>query len=100
MRPAVMSHGAKAHGDGWLADMLIRRPSSLRELKIKNGDTFPREEIAQRIDGRTMTKARSPHEMPASGVRSPSGISNQRRAARARKTRSRSATGYKRWSDI
>ncbi len=43
MRPAVMSHGAKAHGDGWLADMLIRRPSSLRELKIKNGGTFPRQ---------------------------------------------------------
>jgi len=64
----AMWHGAEARGDGWLADMLIRRPSSLRELKIKNGGTFPREQIAQRIDGRTMTKARGPHEMPAWGA--------------------------------
>lgn len=64
----AMCHGAEARGDGWLADMLIRRPPSLRELKIKYGGSFPREEIARAIDGRTIQRTRGPHEMPAWGA--------------------------------
>ncbi len=64
----AMCHGASARGDGWLAENLIRRPPSLRELKKKNGGVFPREQIARTVDGRISIKAHGPSEMPAWGT--------------------------------
>jgi mono/diheme cytochrome c family protein len=64
----AMCHGAAARGDGWMAEYLIKRPPTLRDLKKKNGGMFPREQVARIVDGRTAVKGHGPSEMPAWGV--------------------------------
>ncbi len=64
----AMCHGTSARGDGWMAENLIRRPPSLRNLKKNNGGMFPREQLARTIDGRIAIKAHGPSEMPAWGT--------------------------------
>ena len=51
-----------------MAENLIRRPPSLRNLKKNNGGVFPREQLARTIDGRISIKAHGPSEMPAWGT--------------------------------
>lgn len=63
----AMCHGASGQGNGWMAEQLIQRPANLRLLKKNNGGTFPRERVAQIVDGRIALKAHGPTEMPAWG---------------------------------
>jgi len=64
----AMCHGMTGRGDGWLAELLIKRPPPLTQLKRNSGGTFPRERIAQVIDGRTLIRSHGPREMPVWGT--------------------------------
>ena len=64
----AMCHGTAGRGDGWLGEQLIKRPPPLTQLKKSNGGTFPRERVAQVIDGRTLTTSHGPREMPVWGA--------------------------------
>lgn len=60
-------HGAEARGDGPLAQELKTRPADLSRLRAKDG-SFPRAEIAAKIDGRSMVGAHGPSDMPVWGA--------------------------------
>ncbi len=60
-------HGAEAQGDGPLAKELRSRPADLTHLRAKDG-SFPREEIAAKIDGRLAPVAHGPSDMPVWGA--------------------------------
>ena len=64
----AMCHGVAGKGDGWLAEHLLQRPSSLRLLKKNNGGVFPIERVNLVIDGRTTVKLHGPREMPVWGI--------------------------------
>jgi len=59
-------HGAEARGDGPLAQELKNKPADLTHLRAKDG-SFPREEIAGKIDGRFLVAAHGPSDMPVWG---------------------------------
>ncbi len=59
-------HGAEAQGNGPLAQELRTKPSDLSRLRAKDG-SFPREEIASKIDGRLLVNAHGPSDMPVWG---------------------------------
>jgi hypothetical protein len=64
----AMCHGTAGRGDGWLGEQLLKRPPPLTQLKKNSGGTFPRERVAQVIDGRTLTRSHGPREMPVWGT--------------------------------
>ena len=60
-------HGSNASGNGPMAEMLAISPPDLRALAKRNGGSFPTEQIARKIDGRTPTLAHG-GEMPIYGA--------------------------------
>lgn len=63
----VACHGANAKGNGALADSLKKRPADLTQLAKKNNGVFPREMVAQVIDGRNSVKGHGGGDMPVWG---------------------------------
>ena len=63
----VMCHGVTGKGDGWLAEYLKHRTSSLTQLKRNNGGVFPFDRIYQVIDGRKEVQVHGAREMPVWG---------------------------------
>jgi mono/diheme cytochrome c family protein len=61
-------HGLEAHGDGWMARYLTRRPARLSALTQKYGE-FPRERVLAKIDGRAEVQLHGPRDMPVWGER-------------------------------
>ncbi len=59
-------HGAEGQGNGPLAQELRTRPSDLSRLRAKDG-SFPRDEIASKIDGRLLVNSHGPSDMPVWG---------------------------------
>ena len=60
-------HGMDARGDGPVTTSLRTRPANLRRIAQRRGGTFPDEEIARFIDGRTSTPAHGTSDMPVWG---------------------------------
>lgn len=60
-------HGREAKGDGNLAKYLNTPPSDLTAISARRGGEFPREEIAEIIDGRQTTKGHGSRDMPVWG---------------------------------
>ena len=61
-------HGLEAHGDGWMARYLTRRPARLSALAKQYGQ-FPRERVLAKIDGRAEVQMHGPRDMPVWGER-------------------------------
>jgi mono/diheme cytochrome c family protein len=60
-------HGTSGRGDGPLADSMRRRPSNLTEIAKRNKGTYPKELVAQIIDGRTKVPGHGGPDMPVWG---------------------------------
>lgn len=60
-------HGETGRGDGPVAMALRTPPADLTRLTQRNGDVFPAERVAERIDGRSHVAAHGPSEMPVWG---------------------------------
>ncbi len=60
-------HGRDARGDGNLAQYLTVTPSDLTRIAERRGGEFPRQEIAETIDGRRVAKGHGTREMPVWG---------------------------------
>jgi mono/diheme cytochrome c family protein len=60
-------HGPAAHGDGQLAKMLTVTPADLTRLRDDDG-SFPRQRIADVIDGRQEVAGHGRREMPIWGI--------------------------------
>ncbi len=63
----INCHGAKATGDGTLAEMLTTKPSDLTLLKSENDGSFPADKVRDIIDGRTGVRGHGMKEMPVWG---------------------------------
>ena len=63
----INCHGAKAQGDGTLAEMLSTKPSDLTQLEAENDGAFPADEVRDIIDGRTGVRGHGMKEMPVWG---------------------------------
>jgi mono/diheme cytochrome c family protein len=60
-------HGVGGRGDGTVAEYLTINAADLTQLAKKNGGLFPRERIANVIDGRAQVKVHGPRDMPVWG---------------------------------
>jgi mono/diheme cytochrome c family protein len=60
-------HGREATGDGNLARYLNVPPADLTGIAARRGGSFPREEIAEIIDGRRQVKGHGDRDMPVWG---------------------------------
>jgi mono/diheme cytochrome c family protein len=60
-------HGAKALGDGPMADALRFAPADLTTIARRNGGSFPAERVAKIIDGREAVKGHGGTDMPIWG---------------------------------
>ncbi len=60
-------HGREAKGDGNLAQYLSVKPSDLTQISARRDGQFPRDEIAEIIDGRQTTRGHGSREMPVWG---------------------------------
>ncbi len=60
-------HGSDARGEGNLAQYLSVAPADLTRIAERRDGEFPREEIAEIIDGRRVTKGHGTREMPVWG---------------------------------
>ena len=63
----INCHGAKAKGDGALAEMLSTKPSDLTQLKARNDNKYPADTVRDIIDGRKGVRAHGMQEMPIWG---------------------------------
>ena len=63
----INCHGAKAEGDGTLAEMLATKPADLTQLKAENDGAFPADRVREIIDGRTGVRGHGMKEMPVWG---------------------------------
>jgi len=63
----INCHGAKAMGDGTLAEMLTTKPSNLTKLKTENDASFPADRVRDIIDGREGVRGHGMKEMPVWG---------------------------------
>ena len=63
----INCHGAKALGDGTLAEMLTTKPSDLTQLKNNNDGKYPADKVRDIIDGREGVRAHGMKEMPIWG---------------------------------
>jgi len=65
----AVCHGASGKGDGPLAWTLVRRPPDLTTYAERNGGTFPLQQAAATIDGRSSPgMPASSREMPVWGI--------------------------------
>lgn len=60
-------HGVAAKGDGTVAEFLTIPAPDLTQLTRKNAGIFPRERIAEVIDGRAEVKVHGARDMPVWG---------------------------------
>jgi mono/diheme cytochrome c family protein len=60
-------HGTSGRGDGPLADSMRRRPSNLTEIAARNKGVYPKDLVAQIIDGRTKVPGHGGPDMPVWG---------------------------------
>lgn len=60
-------HGKSAVGDGPLAPSMRVRPANLTEIAKRNKGTFPADQIARIVDGRSPVKGHGGGEMPVWG---------------------------------
>jgi mono/diheme cytochrome c family protein len=60
-------HGTTGRGDGPLADSMRRRPSNLTEIAKRNKGVYPKDLVAQIIDGRTKVPGHGGPDMPVWG---------------------------------
>lgn len=63
----INCHGAKAKGDGTLAEMLVTRPSDLTQLAKRNEDKYDADRVRDIIDGRKGVRGHGMKEMPVWG---------------------------------
>ena len=63
----INCHGAKAEGDGTLAEMLTTKPADLTQLKAENDGAFPADRVREIIDGRTGVRGHGMKEIPVWG---------------------------------
>ena len=63
----INCHGAKAKGDGTLAELLTVQPTDLTLLTKDNNGTFPADRVMKSIDGREQIRGHGMKEMPVWG---------------------------------
>lgn len=63
----INCHGAKATGDGTLAELLTVKPTDLTLLTKENNGTFPADRVMRSIDGREQIRGHGMKEMPVWG---------------------------------
>jgi len=63
----INCHGAKAKGDGTLAEMLVTRPADLTQLAKRNEDKYDADRVRDIIDGRKGVRGHGMKEMPVWG---------------------------------
>jgi len=63
----INCHGAKAKGDGTLAELLTVQPTDLTILTQESGGTFPADRVMKSIDGREQIRGHGMKEMPVWG---------------------------------
>jgi mono/diheme cytochrome c family protein len=61
-------HGKQGRGDGPVAEDLRVRPADLTGLAKRAGGTFPAQDVAATIDGRTIVRGHGSREMPVWGL--------------------------------
>ena len=61
-------HGIEGHGDGPLAAEMRVRPPDLTRIARRNKGTFPADEVAAAIDGRTEMRGHGTSSMPVWGL--------------------------------
>lgn len=62
-------HGVDGKGDGPRAASLAKPPADLTRIAARHGGSFPRQQIAETIDGRAQVAAHGPRDMPVWGER-------------------------------
>jgi mono/diheme cytochrome c family protein len=67
LRLCSSCHGTAARGDGPVADVLATRPPDLTAISRRAGGAFPREALAELVDGRRELRAHGSREMPVWG---------------------------------
>ena len=60
----INCHGAKAKGDGTLAELLTVQPTDLTLLTQESAGTFPADRVMKSIDGREQIRGHGMKEMP------------------------------------
>jgi mono/diheme cytochrome c family protein len=63
----INCHGAKAKGDGTLAELLTVKPTDLTVLKQDNKGIFPADRVMKSVDGREQVRGHGMKEMPVWG---------------------------------
>ena len=63
----INCHGAKAKGDGNLAELLTVKVSDLTQIKKENDGKYPADDVAKTIDGREQVRGHGMKEMPVWG---------------------------------
>lgn len=63
----INCHGAKAMGDGTLAEMLTTKPANLTQLTSNNDGKYPADQVRDIIDGRNEVRGHGMKEMPVWG---------------------------------
>ncbi len=63
----INCHGAKAKGDGTLAELLTVEPTDLTVLKQDNKGIFPADRVMKSVDGREQVRGHGMKEMPVWG---------------------------------
>lgn len=63
----INCHGAKAKGDGTLAELLTVKPTDLTLLTDESKGTFPADRVMKSIDGREQIRGHGMKEMPVWG---------------------------------
>ncbi|MGB3565154.1 MAG: cytochrome c [Thermoanaerobaculia bacterium] len=63
----INCHGAKAKGDGNLAELLTVKVSDLTQIKKENDGKFLADDVAKTIDGREQVRGHGMKEMPVWG---------------------------------
>lgn len=63
----INCHGAKAKGDGNLAELLTVKVTDLTRIKQENDGKFPADDVAKSIDGREEVRGHGMKEMPVWG---------------------------------
>lgn len=63
----INCHGAKAKGDGNLAELLTVKVADLTQLKKENNGKYPDDRVAKSIDGRQEVLGHGMKEMPVWG---------------------------------
>jgi mono/diheme cytochrome c family protein len=60
-------HGTEARGNGPRADAMRRKPPDLTQIAMRNGGSFPTEQVRRTIDGRALRPAHFTDDMPVWG---------------------------------